>query len=430
MQAGNVVNSFPGWGGATTTNPQLARVTVKKSDCSGNPHEPWEKSTIGKCPRSTAASRKTPPSAVPVPGVAGYQMTVASGRGWPVVLDVRVHVMVVAPTVNGPGPVTSARACARVGASSARAVSQCGIRIPEAYIAGRPSRRSEPHRARGPWPLARLVPTGGPTLLRGVQRPLSLHALEAMDAVLHEAQARSRDQILQSAGDQHLARVRRGGHAGADVHGDAAHVVAPQLALAGVQAGADLEAERAHRLADGQRTAHRACGTVEGREEAVARRVNLPAAEAAQLLAYGGVVPLEQIAPGAVAEPRGVLRGAHDVGEQHRGQHAVVVDHRARPGEELLDRCEHRLHVPGIEEVVVSRQLHELGTSDVLGKVAAVAHADVAVAGAVQHEGRHADGLEDRPDVGVQGHGILTRKLRRAHRQSLEPGSPAPGGLA
>jgi len=137
-----------------------------------------------------------------------------------------------------------------------------------------------------------------------------LHALEAMDAALHEAQARSRDQIFQSAGDQHLARVRRGGHAGADVHGDAAHVVAPQLALAGVQAGADIEAERAQRPADGQRTAHRACGTVEGREEAVARRVNLPAAEAAQLLAYGGVVPLEQVAPGAVAEPGGVLRGA------------------------------------------------------------------------------------------------------------------------
>src|SRR5438876_66557 len=340
MQAGNVVNSFPGWGGATTTNPRLARVTVKKSDCSGNPHEPWEKSTIGQCRRSTAASRKTPPPAVPVPGLAGYQMTVASGRGWPVLLDVRVHVMVVAPTVNGPAPVTSA--WARAGASSARAVSQCGIRIPEAYIVGRPSRRSEPHRARGPRSLARLVPTGGPTLLRGVQRPFSLHPLEAMDAALHEAQARSRDQILQSAGDQHLARVRRGGHAGADVHGDTAHVVAPQLALAGVQAGADLEAEWAHRLADGQRTAYRACGTVEGREEAVARRVNLPAAEAAQLLAYGGVVPLEQIAPGAVAEPGGMLRGAHDVGEQHRGQHAVVVDHRARPGEELLDRCEPR----------------------------------------------------------------------------------------
>src|SRR6266481_2851677 len=97
------------------------------------------------------------------------------------------------------------------------------------------------------------------TLFRGVQRPLSLHALEAMDAALHEAQAR-----------------------------------------------ADLEAERAHRLADGQRTAHRACGTVEGREEAVARRVNLPAAEAAQLQAYGGVVPLEQVAPGAVAELGGV----------------------------------------------------------------------------------------------------------------------------
>src|SRR5438445_10998938 len=137
MQAGNSVNSFPGWGGATTTNPQLARVTVKKSDCSGNPHEPWEKSTIGKCPRSTAASRKTPPPAVPVPGLAGYQMTVASGRGWPVVLDVRVHVMVVVPTANGPGPVTSGWASASVGAKSARTISQQGARIPRHKAPGR-----------------------------------------------------------------------------------------------------------------------------------------------------------------------------------------------------------------------------------------------------------------------------------------------------
>src|SRR3989442_956329 len=116
--------------------------------------------------------------------------------------------------VGGTG---SAWGCASVGASRARAVSQCGIRIAEAYIVSCPSRRSEPRRARGPWSLARLVPTGGPTLLRGVQRPLSLDALEATDAALHEAQARSRDQILQSAGDHHLARVRRGRPQRADV---------------------------------------------------------------------------------------------------------------------------------------------------------------------------------------------------------------------
>ena len=42
--------------------------------------------------------------------------------------------------------------------------------------------------------------------------------------------------------------------AGADVHGDAADVGAQQLDLAGVAAGAHLEAERLHRLAD--RLAH------------------------------------------------------------------------------------------------------------------------------------------------------------------------------
>src|SRR5256712_10243841 len=189
MGGGSGGIGFRGGGGGTTTNPGRGGVPEKKPYCPGTPREQWEKSTIGQCRRSTAASRKTPPPAVPVPGLAGYQMTVASGRGWPVVLDVRVHVMVVAPTVNGPGPVTSARACARVGASSARAVSQCGIRIPEAYIAGRPSRRSEPHRARGPRPLARLVPTGGPPPLPGRQRPPPPRPPAAIDAPRHQGPA-------------------------------------------------------------------------------------------------------------------------------------------------------------------------------------------------------------------------------------------------
>jgi len=80
-----------------------------------------------------------------------------------------------------------------------------------------------------------------------------------METALHEAQARSRDQIFQSSRDEDLAGICRGCDTGTDVRGDTAHVVAAQLALAGMEAAADLQTERTYRVADGQRTAHTAC---------------------------------------------------------------------------------------------------------------------------------------------------------------------------
>ena len=73
---------------------------MKKGDCSGNAHAPCENITSGQRRSSTVASRRTLMlrSSVPVPGTAGYQITVSSGRGCPVVSDVFVNVIRVRPT--------------------------------------------------------------------------------------------------------------------------------------------------------------------------------------------------------------------------------------------------------------------------------------------------------------------------------------------
>ena len=82
-------------------------------------------------------------------------------------------------------------------------------------------------------------------LLHGEQLPLVGNALEAVNAPVGELQPRARDKILHGTRDEHLAG---GGHARdslADMHGDARDVSAARLHLAGVQAGAYLQAERA-----------------------------------------------------------------------------------------------------------------------------------------------------------------------------------------
>src|SRR5207244_2355826 len=74
-----------------------------------------------------------------------------------------------------------------------------------------------------------------------IELPLARHALELVEPSLLELQARPCDEILDGSRDEHLARTRSGRHTSSDVDGDSGHFSVLQLALAGVNAGADLE---------------------------------------------------------------------------------------------------------------------------------------------------------------------------------------------
>jgi hypothetical protein len=145
------------------------------------------------------------------------------------------------------------------------------------------------------------------------------------------------------------------------MHRDPGHLAVHQLALARVQAGAHLQSQLRHGLDDRVRTADGPRRPVEGREEAVSGCVHLRSAEADELAADELVVALEEVAPGAVAERGRLLAGADDVGEEHRGEHAVRLG-LVPPGfpsldQELLDRTQVRLRVAGERRVVGARKL-------------------------------------------------------------------------
>src|SRR5438094_787536 len=79
------------------------------------------------------------------------------------------------------------------------------------------------------------------------------------------------------------------------------------LALAGMHARADLQAERANATADGRGTADGPGRPVEGGKEAVARGVDLSPPIALQLVAGRNVEAVEQLVPAGIAELRGPL---------------------------------------------------------------------------------------------------------------------------
>src|SRR5713226_9253253 len=72
------------------------------------------------------------------------------------------------------------------------------------------------------------------------------------DPAIREPDPGPGDQVPHGGRDQHLVRRRRGGDPRSDVHRDAAHLVAEDLALPGVDPGADGDAELAHGRGDGR----------------------------------------------------------------------------------------------------------------------------------------------------------------------------------
>jgi hypothetical protein len=87
-----------------------------------------------------------------------------------------------------------------------------------------------------------------------------------MHPSIAEPEARTSHQVPHGTGNHDLVRIRGGGDARADVNRDTHHLVARQLAFAGMQARADLKTERMDPLPDRSGTANRARRAVEGSE--------------------------------------------------------------------------------------------------------------------------------------------------------------------
>src|SRR5207253_11092148 len=202
-------------------------------------------------------------------------------------------------------------------------------------------------------PGAGKVPSGtcerrpGPrsALLHRIQLPVPWHTFQGVDATVSELDSGPGDQVRNRARAPYFARPGGGPDARADVDGDAADIVADQLAFAGVEAGAYLDPELAHRVASRTGAADRARGPIEGGEKAVAHRLHRAAPVALELPAHERVVAPDQIPPAAVAERGGLPGGLDDVGEHHGGEYAVYDLRRAGPREKHFHLIQDRVGV-------------------------------------------------------------------------------------
>src|SRR5262249_46626592 len=208
------------------------------------------------------------------------------------------------------------------------------------------------HRWDGPWThptcasLARPVwvwPYRLPGALHREESPLSGDAVEAVHPTIDEAQARARHQILHGAGNEDLGGCGGRHYPGSDVHGDPPHVVPHQLTLARVEPGPDLDPQGADPIADGAGATDCPRGAVEGRKEAVPHRPDFSTPMPFEFPSDNRMVRVEECAPRTVAQRRGPVRRAHDVGEEDGGEHAVELPGGTDAGQELPELVDDRV---------------------------------------------------------------------------------------
>ena len=124
--------------------------------------------------------------------------------------------------------------------------------------------------------------------------PAARNAAQLVHAVTGELEQIVVEQAQRGTGDEHLAAVGELADARGDVHGHPGQAVAQQLALAGVNAGPQLDAEAGSGNAQLLGAAHRRCGRVERDQEAVAAVGEHAAAGGVDRVVHDLVMLLEQ----------------------------------------------------------------------------------------------------------------------------------------
>ena len=230
-----------------------------------------------------------------------------------------------------------------------------------------------------------------------------------MFAAVGEREPGPGDEIGHGARHQHLAGGCITADAARAFDGNAADPFAGcDVALAGVQAEGSGAAET--RTGGGQRAR-----TGDGSSRPVERRQEFSAAEREAAAAEPADFPLYvrfERQPRLVVGPIGL-----DARPEDRREHSIRQRLVSRGSEERTDAIEHGVLIANERQVVLAGELDELRARHEAGYVASLFDEQCAIAGAMQHQRRHAHVRQDMADVDLRVH--LRQGERRAGARAL-----------
>jgi hypothetical protein len=135
-----------------------------------------------------------------------------------------------------------------------------------------------------------------------VELPASRHPLQHVLTTVIELDTRANYEILDGARDKDFARGSQRTDSSGDVNGEAAQIVAPHLAFTGVETQAQLDIEGSGGVDDPLATTDGSSWTIEGSDEAVSRRVDLPTPEDPKLFADNVIMAIQQGPPPLITQ--------------------------------------------------------------------------------------------------------------------------------
>src|SRR5437868_275289 len=191
-----------------------------------------------------------------------------------------------------------------------------------------------------------------------------------MGSAILEDEPGTRNQVLDGLGDEYFRWAGGASDSCAGVNRDSADLLVDPFDLSGVDAGADLQAKRAHGVDDSACVTDGSRGAVEGGEEAVPGGVDLLAPITTKQGADGLMVALDERFPGMVAVFGGQLGRAGDISEDDGCKDALEVGlFVCDRAEESLDGANEGLGLVHPGNSSDARDPDHLGAGNPLGQI-------------------------------------------------------------
>jgi hypothetical protein len=181
----------------------------------------------------------------------------------------------------------------------------------------------------------------------GEEPPLIENARQAVQPSILESNSRAGHEILDRTGYEHLTWPGHAPDSRPDVHRNPSEFLTHTLTLAGMDADPYFDPKLPQGRGDRAGTAYGSCGTIECREQPIARCVDQPTPETFELASRQVVMSEKEFAPASVAELSGKVCGIHNVGEQDGREDSVRVRNLTGTGHELLDISHRFLKIIG-----------------------------------------------------------------------------------
>src|SRR5262249_46476606 len=144
--------------------------------------------------------------------------------------------------------------------------------------------------------------------LNGEKPPPPSYAFESVRSAISKSKPRSGHEIPDGAGDQDFAGAGTRRYTRPDVYSDPGNLLSRNLALAGVQAGANCQSQHCRRVPNGTRAPYRACRPIETGEHSVASGVDDSTPETGRLRTNVFVKAVQQVPPSCIAHRRQSFR--------------------------------------------------------------------------------------------------------------------------